>query len=290
MAATKRVAPTSASPAELVQLLNDQATKSTRLALTCLRRWEALEEEGSSSGVDNVKKICEAGGAAAAVAVMAAHASKDAAIAERGCRAIATIAHGSLEEKETVIASGGVGAVSDAMNAQAHAHSVQVQGLVALANLAAGDDRSRAALNEGGAPAVATRAILRHKGELTLQEQAMRFYANLTSSAAGAEAVVSCGGVSATVLAMAAHWSEPGLMWLGSRVLANVAESAPGVLVVCEAGGGAAVVCALEVHSAEAEVQAEGCRALCNLAFAAVRTPAPPSPSCSMRSLLSSLP
>ena len=94
----------------------------------------------------------------------------------------------------------------------------------------------------------------------------MRLLANLTASKP--EAVVGASGaVPAAALAMAVHWEDSGLVWLGARVLANVAELATGVLAVCDAGGAAAVVCALEAHGTEEEVQAEGCRALANLAF-----------------------
>ena len=98
----KGVSPANASPEALVELLSGHATKSVRLALSCFKRWEELEASGSATGVDNLKTLLEAGGAAATVAVMAAHVRADAALAERGCRALATISHGVLENKVKV--------------------------------------------------------------------------------------------------------------------------------------------------------------------------------------------
>ena len=109
----------------------------------------------------------------------------------------------------------------------------------------------------------------RARSHLELQLQAMRLCANLTSSGGhGIECILKGGCVPTAVYAMASHYLDEGVMWLGARVLANVAETAEGVLKICEAGGATAVVIALEVHTEEAELYAEGCRALANLAFA----------------------
>ena len=86
------VTPAGASPVALVALLKGHATKSSRMALACFKRWEELEEAGSAKGKESLRELCEAGGAAACVAVMAAHGPTNEALAERGCRALATIA------------------------------------------------------------------------------------------------------------------------------------------------------------------------------------------------------
>ena len=80
----KGVSPARASPEKLVELLNEHAIRSLRLALACFKRWEELEEKGTAAGVENINKLREIGGPQAIVAAMGAHASKDAALAERG--------------------------------------------------------------------------------------------------------------------------------------------------------------------------------------------------------------
>ena len=174
--------------------------------------------------------------------------------------------HGSVENKQQVIDANGIGSVVAAMGAHTRVKEVQIQGLVALANLAAGDNTCKDEVVSADGCAACARAAVALPDCLELQVQAMRLLANLTASKP--EAVVGASGaVPAAALAMAVHWEDSGLVWLGARVLANVAELATGVLAVCDAGGAAAVVCALEAHGTEEEVQAEGCRALANLAF-----------------------
>ena len=261
------VSPAGVPPAGLVELLYGHATKSVRLALACFKRWEELEESGSTAGVDNLRALCEAGGAGATVAVMAAHARTSAALAERGCRALATIAHRDHANKERVTVAGGAGAVADAMSVHSQTTAVVIQALVGLANLAAGDEACKTAIIAACAPAACASVMVAHPSDETVQLQGLRLLANLTTSAPAIRDVLTSGGVAASVLAMAEHWSDPGLMWLAARVLANVAENAEGVHAVCDAGGATAIVCALETHSDEDEVLSDGCRALANLAF-----------------------
>ena len=269
MSDARGISPSAAGPAELVALLKGHATKSVRLALACLKRWEQLEASGSAKGIANLQALCEAGGAEAAVAIMAAHGRSSAAISERGCRALATIAYGEHGHKGKVAAAGGAGAVCDAIGMHSATREVVVQGLVALANLAAGDDACKESIIAASGAATCAKTMVTVEGDVSMHLQALRLLANLTTSDAAISAVLTSGGVAVTVLSMASHHDDDGLAWMGCRVLANVAETAMGVIAVCDAGGAAAVVCALEVHDEEGEVQVEGCRALANLAFSA---------------------
>jgi hypothetical protein len=179
------------------------------MALACFERWKNLEGAGSLEGVDNLKKLCDAGGAKATVTVMAAHAPTNAALAERGCRALATIAHGNVENKRIVMEAGGAGAIADVMNAHPQTPEVIIQSIVALANLAAGDDECKSEIVKAEGPAVCAKALVAHcRDNVTLALQAIRLLANLTSIGATADAVISSGGVPATSMAMAVHWLD----------------------------------------------------------------------------------
>ena len=127
----KGVTPANAKPAQLIDIFKGHALKSVRLTLACLKRWEELEHEGKEAGLANIRELCEAEGPAAVVAAMNAHAAADVALAERGCRALATISHGVLENfnnKEAVINADGLRSILAAMAAHEQTAAVQIKG------------------------------------------------------------------------------------------------------------------------------------------------------------------
>ena len=89
----------SASAEDLVGLLKGMGLKSVRMAIACFRRWEELEME---RGKDNLATLRANDGIAAVVAVNDLHGA-DVAVAERACRALGSLAYGSVENKQQVI-------------------------------------------------------------------------------------------------------------------------------------------------------------------------------------------
>ena len=167
----KTVAPAKASPAALVSLFNSQGTQSVRLALACFKRWGDLVESRNSAD-EHLMELIKADGPKAMVAALEAHGEKEANVAEHGCRSLASIAYGSQDNKKLVVESGALPAILNAMQAHAAIPAVQVQGLTALANIAAGNDACKSALNSASAPTSVSSAIIDHKGDANLLLQA----------------------------------------------------------------------------------------------------------------------
>lgn len=193
-----------AKPAELdrIAVARDEEAATKRQLIAPQQAELAAEEE---MAIASVKANSQ--DPAAIVSLMRAHASSP-AVQEHGCRALCSIAM-LAENKEKVVAAGGIIAVVAAMRAHPSSPAVQEQGCWALCSIAALIENQAKVAAEGGIDAAVAAMRANASSSPAMQELGYRELANIALLAVNKAKAAAAGGIDVAVAAMRARAGSP---------------------------------------------------------------------------------